>query len=69
MNRILSSKARRATAVVLGGLFAAGMLVSCTTTTPGGGAETSDPSADTLATAIENGYMRVGIANEPPTPR
>lgn len=67
MNRIFSTKARRATAVVLGGLFAAGMLVSCSTTTPGGGGEgTSDPSADTLATAIENGYLRVGIANEPP---
>lgn len=67
MNRILTTKAKRATASVLGGLLAAGLLVSCTTTTPGEGPEAGgDTSGDTLQTAIDQGFIRVGIANEPP---
>jgi len=49
------------------GLAAAGLLLlgGCTAVTPGGGAESATANG-TLELGREQGYLRVGIANEPP---
>ena len=66
MTHVTSRKFRRILTAVMGGVFAASLLASCTASTPGGPSAESEDSANTLERAIESGYMRVGIANEPP---
>ena len=66
MNRIPTrQRVLRAIGVTTAGLLLAGTFAACTATTPGGGAgEPADVS--TLERGMEDGYLRVGIANEPP---
>lgn len=66
MTRTLHPRSKRISAAVLGGLFAATMITSCSATTPGGAGGAGESAQDTLARAVENGYLRVAIANEPP---
>lgn len=63
MTRIPLHRTRRIAAALVGGLFVAAMVTSCTATTPGGNVEGDQT---TLERALENGYLRVAIANEPP---
>jgi len=62
------TRTRRMATAVIGGVFAAALLASCTATTPGEGPNTGGSAAgeDTLARALSDGYLRVAIANEPP---
>ncbi|MGJ0204097.1 ectoine/hydroxyectoine ABC transporter substrate-binding protein EhuB [Leucobacter sp. gxy201] len=61
------TRTRRVATAVLGGAFAAALLVSCSTTTPGQGTPAGDGAAtSTLERAQQDGYLRVAIANEPP---
>lgn len=61
------TRTRRVATAVLGSAFAAALLVSCSTTTPGQGTPAGDGSAmSTLERAQQDGYLRVAIANEPP---
>lgn len=53
-------------AVAAASLMLAAGLTACSTTAPGGGAGASNASGDTLALGKKQGYLRVGIANEPP---
>jgi polar amino acid transport system substrate-binding protein len=68
MKRIASTRVGRIATAIAGGVLAAGLLASCTVGAPagGGGNGEGNGDVDTLAQAIENGYLRVGIANEPP---
>lgn len=54
----------RALGVVATGLLLAGVLAACSTTTPG--APNTGGTANTLKLGIDQGYLRVAIANEPP---
>lgn len=65
MNRILTRhRILRAIGVTTAGLLLAGTFAACTATTPGGGGEPAD--VNTLERGMADGYLRVGIANEPP---
>ncbi|MGO1538492.1 MAG: ectoine/hydroxyectoine ABC transporter substrate-binding protein EhuB [Leucobacter sp.] len=68
MTRKNLTRARRIATAVLGGVFAAALITSCTATTPGTG-ETEgggDSGQSTLDRAMDEGFLRVAIANEPP---
>ena len=66
MNRIPTrQRVLRAIGVSTAALLLAGTFAACTTTTPGGG--TGEPAdVNTLERGMADGYLRVGIANEPP---
>ncbi|MFD5598693.1 ectoine/hydroxyectoine ABC transporter substrate-binding protein EhuB [Leucobacter sp. NPDC058333] len=66
MTRNRHPRTKRIVTAVLGGLFAATLITSCTATTPGGGGGGGESAQDTLKKAVDNGYLRVAIANEPP---
>lgn len=66
MTRTSHPRSKRILTALLGGLFAATLVTSCTATTPGGGGATGESAQDTLAKAAKDGYLRVAIANEPP---
>ena len=66
MNRNSSHRAMsRAVAAVAAGVLIASSLAACSTVTPGG-ASASGGAANTLELGKKQGYLRVGIANEPP---
>ncbi|HEU4807523.1 MAG TPA: ectoine/hydroxyectoine ABC transporter substrate-binding protein EhuB [Homoserinimonas sp.] len=54
----------RAIGVATAGLLLAGTFAACSATTPGTGGEPAD--VNTLERGMADGYLRVGIANEPP---
>jgi polar amino acid transport system substrate-binding protein len=68
MNRITSRRTTllRTIGATAAGLLLAGGLAACSTVTPGGGGDASAKTGSTLERGKEQGYLRVGIANEPP---
>ncbi|WP_051147210.1 ectoine/hydroxyectoine ABC transporter substrate-binding protein EhuB [Glaciibacter superstes] len=56
----------RTIGVAAAGLLLAGTFSACTTVEPGGGGASAGGAGDTLAKGEEQGYLSVGIANEPP---
>lgn len=62
------SRLLRTLGVVTAGLLLAGTFAGCTATTPGGGGGGAGEPAqvNTLERGKADGYLRVGIANEPP---
>lgn len=54
----------RTIGVAAASLLLVGTMAACTATTPGGGPSSGE--SDTLDRGIADGYLRVGIANEPP---
>ncbi|WP_139416854.1 ectoine/hydroxyectoine ABC transporter substrate-binding protein EhuB [Agromyces laixinhei] len=68
MNRITTRRTTvlRTIGATAAGLLLAGGLAACSTVTPGGGGESGSETVNTLDRGMEQGYLRVGIANEPP---
>lgn len=67
MPRTLTRRTRRIATAVLSGVFAAGMLASCSVTgSSGGGGGADGETGTTVEQAQQDGYLRVAIANEPP---
>ncbi len=56
----------RAIGAVSAGLLLAGTFSACAATTPGGGGVDEPADVNTLERGMADGYLRVGIANEPP---
>lgn len=68
MTRKSLTRTRRIATAIVGGVFSAALITSCTATTPGTGESADGGSSEqsTLDRAMEDGYLRVAIANEPP---
>lgn len=67
MNRITARKnILRAAGTAAAGLLLVGTLAACSTVTPTGESGDTTEATSTLERGQEQGYLRVGIANEPP---